>query len=75
MLCIWWDLLRVIYHELLQPNETITGKRYQQQLMQLSRALKVKCPQYAKRHDKVIFQYDNARPHVAKVIKETLKAL
>ena len=75
MLCIWWDLLGVIYYELLQPNETITGERYQQQLMQLSRALKVKRPQYAKRHDKVIFQHDNARPHVAKVVKETLEAL
>ena len=25
--------------------------------------------------DKVIFQHDNARPHVAKVVKETLEAL
>ncbi|UYV73889.1 hypothetical protein LAZ67_11001294 [Cordylochernes scorpioides] len=38
MLCIWWDQLGVIYYELLQPNETITGERYQQQLMRLSRA-------------------------------------
>ena len=75
MLCIWWDQLGVIHYELLQPNETITGERYQQQLMQLSRALKLKRPQYAKRHDKVIFQYDNARPHVAKVVKETLEAI
>ena len=71
MLCIWWDLLEVIYYELLQPNETIPGERYQQQLMQLSRALKVKRPQYAKRHDKIIFQQDNSWPHVAKVVKET----
>ena len=42
--------------------------------MQLSRALKFKRPKYAKRHDKVIFQHDNARPHVAKVVKETLGA-
>ncbi|UYV83948.1 SETMAR [Cordylochernes scorpioides] len=27
MLCIWWDQLGVIYYELLQPNETITGER------------------------------------------------
>ena len=74
MLCIWWDQLGVVYYELLQPNETITAKRYQQQLMQLSRALKFKRPQYAKRHDKVIFQHNNVRPHVAKVVKETLEA-
>ncbi|UYV62513.1 hypothetical protein LAZ67_2000915 [Cordylochernes scorpioides] len=75
MLCIWWDQLGVIYYELLQPNETITGERYQQQLMRLSRALKIKRPLYAKRHDKVIYQHGNARPHVAKVVKETLEAL
>ncbi|UYV67697.1 SEPT7 [Cordylochernes scorpioides] len=75
MLCIWWDQLRVIYYELLQPNETITGEHYQQQLMRLSRALKIKRPLYAKRHDKVIYQHDIARPHVAKVVKETLEAL
>ncbi|UYV65845.1 hypothetical protein LAZ67_3005620 [Cordylochernes scorpioides] len=75
MLCIWWDQLGVIYYELLQPNETITGERYQQQSMRLSRALKIKRPLYAKRHDKVIYQHDNARPHVAKVVKETLEAL
>ena len=43
--------------------------------MRFSRALKLKRPQYAKRHDKVIFQHDNARPNVAKVVKETLEAL
>ena len=31
MLCIWWDQLGVVYYELLQPNETITAERYQQQ--------------------------------------------
>ncbi|GBP12118.1 NADPH:adrenodoxin oxidoreductase, mitochondrial [Eumeta japonica] len=44
--------------------------------MRLSRALKDKWPQYNERHDKVILQHDNARPHVAKVVKiylETLK--
>ena len=75
MLCIWWDQFWLVYYELLQPNEIITAERYQRQLMQLSRALKFKRPQYAKRHDKVIFQHDNARPHVAKVVKETLEAL
>ncbi|UYV75356.1 hypothetical protein LAZ67_12003601 [Cordylochernes scorpioides] len=26
MLCIWWDQLGVVYYELLQPNERITGE-------------------------------------------------
>lgn len=65
----------MIYYELLQPGQTVTEERYQQQLTQLSRSLKLKRPLYAKRHDKVIFQHDNARPHVAKTVKETLEAL
>ena len=26
MLCIWWDLLGVVYYGLLKRNETITGE-------------------------------------------------
>lgn len=73
--CIWWDQLGVIYYELLKPGETITGDRYRTQLMRLSRALKEKRPQYQERHDKVILQHDNARPHVAKVVKKYLETL
>ena len=43
--------------------------------MRLSRALKDKRPQYNERHDKVILQYDNARPHVAKMVKTYLETL
>ena len=75
MLCIWWDQPGVVYYELFQPNETITAEFYQQQLMQLSRSLKFEHPHFAKRHNKVIFQHDSARPHVAEVVKETLQAL
>ncbi|GFX71822.1 mariner Mos1 transposase [Trichonephila clavipes] len=43
--------------------------------MRLSRALKDKLPQCNERHDKVILQLDNARPHVAKVVKTYLETL
>ena len=43
--------------------------------MRLSRALKDKRSQYNERHDKVILQHDNARPHVAKVVKTYLETL
>lgn len=75
MLCIWWDQLGVIYYELLQPSETITGSLYRTQLMRLSHALKEKRPQYAQRHDKIILQHDNARPHVAQPVKTYLGTL
>ncbi|GFT73441.1 mariner Mos1 transposase [Trichonephila clavipes] len=73
LLSIWW--LGVVCYELLKPTETITGDRYRTQLMRLSRALKDKRPQYNKRHDKVILLHDNARPHVAKVVKTYLETL
>ena len=44
--------------------------------MRLSRALREKRPQYEQKHEKVILQHDNTRPHVAKPVKtypETLK--
>ncbi|GFW05754.1 mariner Mos1 transposase [Trichonephila clavipes] len=75
MLRIRWDQLGVVYYEMLIPIETITGDRYRTQLMRLSRALKDKRPQYNERHDKVILQHDNARPHVAKVVKTYLETL
>ncbi|GFT55270.1 hypothetical protein TNCV_4611421 [Trichonephila clavipes] len=67
-------MLRVFYYELLQRIETITEELYQQQLMHLSPSLKLKRQQYAKRHDKVIFQHATFA-HVAKVVKEILEAL
>ncbi|GFW54355.1 mariner Mos1 transposase [Trichonephila clavipes] len=75
MLSIWWDQVGAVYYELLKPTETITGDRYRTQLMRLSRALKDKRPQYNERYDKVILQHDNARPHVAKVVKTYLETL
>ena len=65
----------VIYYKLLEPNETITEERYRTQLMCLSRALCEKRPQYEQRHEKMILQHDNARPHVAKPVKTYLETL
>ena len=59
----------------MKPNETITAERYQTQLIRLSRALREKRPQYEQRHEKVILQHDNARPHVAKPVKTYLETL
>jgi len=75
MLCIWWDQLGVVYYELLQPNETITGALYRIQLMRLSRALKEKRAHYYSGHDKIIFLHDNARPHGAAPVKTYLETL
>jgi len=73
MLCTWWDQKGLVYYELLKPGDSITGDRYRLQLIRLSRALREKQPEYEQRHDKVILLHDNARPHVAKVLKNIWK--
>lgn len=75
MLCIWWDMKGVIYHELLKPSETITGDVYRRQLMRLKRAIEEKRPEWDNRHDKIILLHDNARPHIAQPVKNYLKRL
>lgn len=73
MLCIWWDPKGVLYYELLKPGETITGELYRKQLIRLKRALKEKRPEWETRHETLIFQHDNARPHVAQPVKTYLE--
>ena len=65
----------MVYYEQLKSSKTITGNRYQTQLMHLSRALKEKRPQYQERHDKVILQHCNARLHVVRPVKTYLETL
>ncbi|GFV72210.1 mariner Mos1 transposase [Trichonephila clavipes] len=43
--------------------------------MHLSQALKDKRPQHTKRHNKVILQHDNARSHVAKLLRTYLETV
>jgi len=73
MLCIWWDQKGVIHYELLKPGQTINGDFYRQQLMRLKRAIAEKRPDYATRHESIIFHHDNARPHVAVRVKNYLE--
>ena len=75
MFCIWWNQKDVVYHELLKSGQTVTGDLYREQIIRLSRALQGKRPEYETRQHKVILLHDNARPHVTKLVKETLEAL
>ena len=68
-----WDQKVVIYYELLKPGETVNTNRYQQQMIDLNRALHKKPPDYRRRQHKVIFLHDNAPSHTAKRVKETIE--
>ena len=73
MLCIRWDQKGVLYYELLELGETINGERYRTQLIRLKRAIAEKRPEYATRHEAIIFHRDNARPHGAIPVKNYLE--
>lgn len=68
MLCVWWDAHGVIYWELLPPNTSLTAAYYCNQLRKLADEMRQKRPQRMR----VLFLHDNARPHVAKITRETL---
>ena len=70
MLCIWYDQYGVVYYELLKPNEMVTADRYRRQLNELAKKLNEKRPLIARKHHKVLFHDDNARPHCANIIKQ-----
>ena len=63
----------MLYYELLKPGKTINGERYRTQLIRLKRAIADKRPEYATRHEAIIFHLDNARPHVAIPVKNYLE--
>ena len=63
----------MLFYELLKPGETINGKRYRTQLIRLRRAIAEKRPEYATRHEAIIFQHDNAHPHAAILVENYLE--
>ena len=71
--CISWDQKGALYYELLKPCETIKGERYRTQSIRLKRAIAEKRPEYATRHEAIIFHHDNTRPHVAIPVKNYLE--
>jgi histone-lysine N-methyltransferase SETMAR len=69
MLSVWWDFQGVIYFELLPPNTSVTADLYCEQLQKLRDALRNKRPG----RGKVRLLVDNAKPHIAKVTRQTLE--
>ena len=57
----------------MKLGETINGERYRTQSIRLKREIAEKRPEYATRHEAIIFHHDNARPHVATPVKNYLE--
>ena len=71
--CVWWDQKGFIYYELLKPGETFNTNRYQQEMIDLNRALQEKRLDYRRMQHKVIFLHDNAPSHTSKRVKEMIE--
>lgn len=65
MLSIWWCMTGPIHWELLPTNTTVTADVYCKQLEAV--AAKV-----CGKMDRVFYLHDNARPHVAKTVRQKL---
>ena len=75
MLCVWWDWKGILYYELLQQRQTVTAERYCEQLNRLNEILDEKRPFVGQGTRPVKLLHDNARPHVAKSVRDTLTSL
>ena len=75
LIYIWWNEWDVLYHELLKPGETGTGKYYSLQLNHLAEKIQEKRPYTGRGHRPVIIQHNNAKPHRSSVIYQTKNEL
>jgi hypothetical protein len=63
-----------VHRELLPAGQTITATVYSEQLERVHEKLKTKEPALVTRKG-VVLLHDNAKPHVAKVTRETIISL
>lgn len=74
MLCVWWNITGIIHHEFMEHGETVNASVYSVQLERVRNALLQRQPSLITRRG-VILQHDNARPHIARTIRDTLTRL
>ena len=72
MICFWWDWEGMVHWELLERNATVNKELYIAQLHRVNEAIRLKRPN---RQSQTILLHDNARPHVAQVVKTALQEL
>ena len=72
MICVWWDWEGMVHWETLERNATVNKELYIHQLHCVNEAIRLKRPH---RQGQTILLHDNARPHVAQVVKAALQEL
>ncbi|GBL94735.1 hypothetical protein AVEN_244722-1 [Araneus ventricosus] len=72
ILCIWWDLEDVVYHELLKSSETVNSAWYQQQFVNVNHILIIKRQKWV---ILPILPPDNSTPHTSKLVNKHVKRL
>ena len=71
MICVWWDWEGRVYWEMLERNATVNKELYIAQLHRVNEAIRLKRPH---RQGQTILLHDNARRHVAQVVKAAPKS-
>ncbi|KAF2345186.1 Transposase type 1, partial [Trinorchestia longiramus] len=71
---VWWTGRQVVHYVLLPTGQTVTGDLYSQQLKRVQQTLRQKEPALVNRKG-VHFLHDNSRPHVARVVRDTIQQL
>ena len=72
IICVWWDWESMVPWEMLKRNATVNKELYIAQLHRVNEAIRLKKPH---RQVQTILLYDNARPHVAQIVKAALQDL
>ena len=69
MICVWWDWEGMVHWEMLERNATVNKELFIVQLHRVNEAIRLK---RSHRQGHTILLHDNARPHVAQVVKAAL---
>lgn len=72
LLWIWWDMKGILCYDLLEPEETDTEKRYEQQLNRLAEELDRKRPFTGRGPRDVILLHNNSQAHVSVATQATI---
>ncbi|KAL9922417.1 histone-lysine N-methyltransferase SETMAR-like [Glossina fuscipes fuscipes] len=72
LLFVWWDWKGIVYHELLQPGQTIDSTLFCQHLTRLKREIEINRPELINSKG-VVFHHDSAKPFTSLLSRQMLR--